>query len=406
MAKKAKPKPPRGWGWTQELPSGGIRVGIRIGGREQRATFPSKELADRWLVEMRMQKVEVESGARRRTGTAEDLTYRDLEQEVKDWWKAGTRRSYSPDTLEGYHSYLSRLLEIWGDRRPVQTRKEDVDSLVAFLRGEGAATSSIAQTLTVLRTIHRYAVDRGYLAQEPCVVSRPRVFTRDVVEPVEEGEFLSLIEEAAREGLDARAIVILAGDAGLRLSEIPRLKARHVDLTETETHFGSIHIAVESEKSRTKSGRGRVVPVLTGRLRDVLAELLARRRSGPLLPQVPKSSKVTTVASPAWRRVFAQWETRKGKTRKVRQKAKLHRLRHRFGTYYAGRGVAPAILQQWMGHANVTTTERYFKHLRATAPVGLKESGYATGTPREALSPSDSPNVLRFKSRDDSELGW
>jgi site-specific recombinase XerD len=43
----------------------------------------------------------------------------------------------------------------------------------------------------------------------------------------------------------------------------------------------------------------------------------------------------------------------------IRKKASCHILRHTFATYKAEKGVSPFQLQQWLGHANLNTTQIY-----------------------------------------------
>ena len=43
----------------------------------------------------------------------------------------------------------------------------------------------------------------------------------------------------------------------------------------------------------------------------------------------------------------------------ITKKASCHSLRHTFATYKAEKGVSPFQLQQWLGHANLNTTQIY-----------------------------------------------
>ena len=43
----------------------------------------------------------------------------------------------------------------------------------------------------------------------------------------------------------------------------------------------------------------------------------------------------------------------------ITKKVNCHTLRHTFATYKAERGVSPFQLQQWLGHANLNTTQIY-----------------------------------------------
>ena len=43
----------------------------------------------------------------------------------------------------------------------------------------------------------------------------------------------------------------------------------------------------------------------------------------------------------------------------ITKRASCHTLRHTFATYKAEKGVSPFQLQQWLGHANLNTTQIY-----------------------------------------------
>jgi integrase/recombinase XerD len=43
----------------------------------------------------------------------------------------------------------------------------------------------------------------------------------------------------------------------------------------------------------------------------------------------------------------------------ITKKVSCHTLRHTFATYKAERGVSSFQLQQWLGHANLNTTQIY-----------------------------------------------
>jgi site-specific recombinase XerD len=51
------------------------------------------------------------------------------------------------------------------------------------------------------------------------------------------------------------------------------------------------------------------------------------------------------------------WNTQKAAG--ISKKASCHTLRHTFATYKAEKGVSPFQLQQWLGHANLNTTQIY-----------------------------------------------
>ena len=63
----------------------------------------------------------------------------------------------------------------------------------------------------------------------------------------------------------------------------------------------------------------------------------------------------------------------------------LHGLRHSFGTHCAAAGVAMRTLQEWMGHRDIQTTQRYADYAPSTREAELIASAFGGGT--QDLSP-------------------
>ncbi len=80
---------------------------------------------------------------------------------------------------------------------------------------------------------------------------------------------------------------------------------------------------------------------------------------------------------------------------------RIHDLRHTAACLWLARGVDPATVQAWMGHASIATTNLYLHHLGTAADraglerlnrrghtrrcrVGMTPRGFAGGSPRQA----------------------
>jgi site-specific recombinase XerD len=58
----------------------------------------------------------------------------------------------------------------------------------------------------------------------------------------------------------------------------------------------------------------------------------------------------------------------------------FHSLRHSYGTALAGQGVAMRTLQEWMGHRDMQTTQRYADYCPNPGERDVVEAAFATGT--------------------------
>lgn len=372
---------PLGGNWQRREREGRVfyEAEITIAHARRSKSFGRKTDCLAWLRKQGLEKLRVEEGLEDPAHPDErTLRYVDLKAPLLAYWSAGVDRVRTDETLAGYKRQLALLLNTWGERLVVLTRPRDVTAYAAELRAQGKSTSTISNRLDMLAWLHRIAVLEGLIRRAPCAVERPRVIASSEVAAVSETDYARLVR-AARGLEDARAlaVILLAGDAGLREAEIARLRGQDLDLTGWDgSAYGSVHVAVRGERDRTKSGRARTVPILTADLLDALRPLFpargvpvirkVRRRKGESFELRPL--RIHRIALDAW---TAAREAPRPKDRPSRSDHRpLHDLRHRFGSWQAERGVAPKTLMEWMGHADIRTTLRYWSRKTSGVPAG------------------------------------
>jgi len=201
--------------------------------------------------------------------------------------------------------------------------------------------------LTTLTGALRWAVRRGLLPEMPVRVELFRA-------PEPEMQFYDFetyarIRQAAQQ-LDPRfyAMVLLGGDAGLRLSEIVAL--RWVDVN---FQTGTLNVRVSDWKGTLvvpKSGTGRVVP-MTELLALALRALRKSRHGRVLARDDGNPTSMQTVRT--WMRHVQETAGIEG------AKGNLHVLRHTFCSHLAIRGAAPVAIQKLAGHTSHKVTQRY-----------------------------------------------
>lgn len=140
-----------------------------------------------------------------------------------------------------------------------------------------------------------------------------------------------------------RLIRSLLFQAGLRVSEVSRLKVCDVDLD-------ARHITIRD----AKGGKDRVVPLEAG-LWDLLREYML---STSRIDQ-PASWVITRPNGERYTEQMIRARTRKWGDRLKLAKVTPHRFRHTFGTRLLDRGADLRQVQELMGHKNIATTARY-----------------------------------------------
>jgi integrase len=166
-------------------------------------------------------------------------------------------------------------------------------------------------------------------------------------------EWEALIDGATRASPMVLAALLLAGDAGLRRGELVALEQRDV-------RGGAVHVVRsewEGSVGTPKGGRARRVP-LTGRLSQALDAVRHLRGKRLLWQANGKPVGVETLKS---------WMQTACRRAGLPESRNLHRLRHTFCSHLAMRGVPMRAIQEWAGHTDLRTTQRYM-HL---SPHGM-----------------------------------
>lgn len=263
-----------------------------------------------------------------------------------------TIRSYKRD-LELFFDYTEKHFPAASDplRGGVGADKieEIVRSYVAFQYRRNAETT-VARRLSSLKSFFRYHMKRGNVERNPLTLVRtPRVKRR--VPPFLTLDEVELIINAVPPndfvaGRDA-AIIELLYSSGLRVGELVALNNRNY------THeTGIIRV-------RGKGNRERLVPVgraASSALREYFDQMSQKfgHRAGPELPLfVNRAGERLTARS------VDRMLKKRAKIAGISKNVSPHVLRHTFATHLLGAGVDLRMIQEMLGHASLSTTQRY-----------------------------------------------
>lgn len=280
-----------------------------------------------------------------------------------------TLREFWPDFIEGYvranrekfsslrsrESIYREHFAPWYDLPLSAITDEEVQKLKGRLSNRAAKTTN--NVLTCLSVVLKTAVAWKRLGAMPCSIKLVKVDTAAVPEFYEDDEFERLVTAASADSPEAKLVVLLGGDAGLRKGEIIALEWDDLDLARGQ-------VVVRRAEYRgavgaPKGSKTRVVPT-TARLRAALGGF--RHLRGARLFYRPDG---TTVSEEWVRGVIKRVEKRAGLPV---TKGKCHKLRHTFCTRLAMAGAAPRTIQALAGHVSIETTMRYM-HVAKAAPA-------------------------------------
>lgn len=258
-------------------------------------------------------------------------------------------RRVRPTTLRLMRTRLGYLIAAAGDRGVADVGELDWQRLRRGLAGLAPSTASHALFVAV------QAIEAAHKAGLRGPVERPakiRQVERGQPEVYTVGDYERLVAAAGEVSDRHLAVILLGGDAGLRRGEIAGLRAEDVEPGGTLwIRRTVVELRGERLVHPPKSGRSRRVPA-SARLLAVLQRLVAAPETadGWLIrgPEgVPATDSHIGVCCTTVQR-------RAGLPRKG-----PHTLRHTFASQALEAGASPREVQELLGHASISTTERY-----------------------------------------------
>jgi integrase/recombinase XerC len=253
-----------------------------------------------------------------------------------------TIRAYGED-LQQFSAYLKDVL----GREP---RPEDADHVLirgflADLHRRGLKKASSARKLAGLRTFFRFLCREGRLDRNPArALLSPRLEKR-IPAPLEEAQVEVLLDVPGDDAASVRtrAILELLYASGIRCAELVGLDVGEVDL-----EARMVRVLGKGRKERI---------VLFGtRAREALrAWLRARAGLRPKTDAVFISLRGARLSDRSVRALFSRRVRQVALTRKCSP----HTLRHSFATHLLARGADLRAIQELLGHASLSTTQRY-----------------------------------------------
>jgi integrase/recombinase XerC len=276
-----------------------------------------------------------------------------------DAWRQwlGVERNCSAHTLDAYGRDLAAFLNFLSEHQGHRPGLNDLGSLttsdfrgyLARRAGDGLTRSSTARALSSLRNFFRFLEKRGLAANAAIGAVRTPKLPRGVPKPlsVEDAklsldEAFSLHEKKPWQGIRDRALFTLIYGCGLRISEALGLSVCDVPEGDAITITG-------------KGNKDRVVPLLP----------IVKQRIGEYLVHCPYKLKPRDPLFVGARGQRLNPGVVQRQMREIRKSLGLpetatpHALRHSFATHLLAGGGDLRTIQELLGHASLSTTQRY-----------------------------------------------
>ncbi|MDY0881715.1 tyrosine recombinase XerC [Dongia soli] len=289
----------------------------------------------------------------------------DLKEAIAIWlgWLGDERRA-ADLTVEAYRRDLADFLGFITGHLGAQPDlaqiaglgRADFRAWMASRSSRGLQASSTARALSAIKSFYRLAIKRGLIDQTSLTALRTPKLPRSLPKPLtapEAMEAVSAIGDQQHESWIGKrdiAILTLLYGCGLRISEALSLTRGDVPAQDGRAPhgLGLLRILGKGRKERVVP----ILPVVVAAIRDYLAAcpyggdagdpLFVGARGGVLNPRLIQ-------------RAMQQLRAALG----LPETATPHALRHSFATHLLAGGGDLRAIQELLGHASLSTTQRY-----------------------------------------------
>lgn len=261
-------------------------------------------------------------------------------------------RGLSENTINSYGIDLKLFLEYLRENEIPSFKQVNKEVIVNYMQSEknnNKANSSILRSVSSLRKFFQYLAQEKIIEKDPMLLidtpkkkqHLPQVLTKEEVE-----KLLRSPNTGQVLGLRDRAMLELMYATGLRISEIINLKLEDLHLT-----MGTLQALGKGHKERIVPVGDEAIKWVNRYLEEARPKLLKQKRSNYLFLNFHGNNLTRQ----------GVWKNLKAEVRKagIQKNITPHTLRHSFATHILENGADLRIVQELLGHADISTTQIY-----------------------------------------------
>lgn len=257
-----------------------------------------------------------------------------------------SEKGLAQNSIEAYRRDLEAFFKFLDSKRLEDILEADLIAFLSRLEQQQYAAASRARALMALKVFFRFLKREGHLKQDLAqhLVS-PKLWQRlpEVLDPDEVERLLQQPDASTPIGARDKAILEVLYASGLRVSEVCSLTFYSVDDT-------FVRVKGKGSKERT-------VPIGAKALEAVDHYLTHFRCATD--SETNQALFVTEKGKPINRTAVWIMVKQYAKQAGISKRLSPHTLRHSFATHLLNNGADLRVIQEMLGHSNISSTDRY-----------------------------------------------
>ncbi len=280
-----------------------------------------------------------------------------------------TELGLSKNTCDNYlkdnEDYLKYLMKYRNVYDPKDISANDIRSYLVTLKRKNLTSSSISRKLSSIKSFHSFLVKFHYSNQNVAkTITNPKKEKKlpTVLSLEEVDALLATFNESTPLELRNKTMVELTYSCGLRVSELINLK------------LSSIHIQMGIIDVVGKGTKERIVPI-GNKASELIKRYLEFGRPKLVSPKINDYLFLNHNGEQMTRQMFFIIIRDKAKEANITKAISPHKLRHSFATHLLERGLDLRLIQELLGHSDISTTEIY-THINSTKIKDVFENSH------------------------------
>ena len=246
---------------------------------------------------------------------------------------------------------LMKSLQLKADEELLQVSRQQLIAYLVRLKQEGRAASTVARKLASIKAFYRFLTAERYIRRNPAEVLEAASRGLHLPKVLSVQEVERLLDEpnlGTMDGYRDKTMLELLYATGMRVSELVNVPVKNVDMK-----MQYVIVMGKGSKERMLPLGRTALHYLEHYLSVVRPQLLHGK------PDAAAELFVTGWGGPMTRERFYEIIVAYGKSAGISKRVTPHMLRHSFATHLLNNGTDLRIVQELLGHADISTTQIY-----------------------------------------------
>jgi len=256
-------------------------------------------------------------------------------------------KKYSAHTIRAYKQDIEQFLEFFQERL-IKIDRDGVREYISMIYLKGKNKSTVSRKIYAVRSYFSFLKNQGKIDKNPMdLISTPKKEKKmpQILTEKEMITFLDSLPDTDFLQLRNKAMFELLYATGLRISELTGLKAKDINFDE-----GLLRVLGKGKKERIVPFNDYAKQIVLNYLQE------ARKKFARVSDFIFVNSRGQKISDRSVERILQKLYKEILHSEK---RVYPHLIRHSFATHLLQRGANLRIIQEILGHSNLSTTEKY-----------------------------------------------